>query len=201
MKKLSEIKKDIIIQEDTRNVMGKHDLKNEFFQNNGIKVLRSKLPFGDYAIIDNMSVIVDTKKDLMEVEGNLTKQHIRFRNEIINANNFGIGLVILIEEEIQYNSLDDVAARYKIPKWKSTTYEMINGVKHVKHRKGQPMGVFNVETIIKAMKTMQEKYAVIFAFTTKEKCGEAIIDILVNKRDILDNYFKKKLKELKDNNG
>ena len=106
-----------------------------------------------------------------------------------------------IQEEIQYNSLDDVAARYKIPKWKSTTYEMINGVKHVKHRKGQPMGVFNVETIIKAMKTMQEKYAVIFAFTTKEKCGEAIIDILVNKRDILDNYFKKKLKELKENNG
>ena len=140
-------------------------------------------------------------RNFLEIENNLTKQHTRFRNEIINANNFGIGLVILIEEEIQYNSLDDVASRYKIPKWKSTTYEMINGVKHVKHRKGQPMGNFNVETIIKAMKTMQEKYAVIFAFTTKEKCGEAIIDILVNKRDILDNYFKKKLKELKENNG
>ena len=197
MKKLSDIK----IIEDSRQQNGKHELKNEYFQKNNIRVLRSKLPFGDYALIDNMSVIVDSKKDMMEIEGNLTKQHTRFRNEIINANDMGIGLVILIEEEIQYNSLDDVAARYKIPKWKSTTYEMINGVKHVKHRKGQPMGNFNVETIIKAMKTMQEKYAVIFAFTTKEKCGEAIIDILVNKRDILDNYFKKKIKELKENNG
>lgn len=197
MKKLSEIK----IIEDSRNKINHHDNKNQFFQENGIMVLRSKLPFGDYALMDNMSISVDTKESFLEIENNLTKQHTRFRNEIINANNFGIGLVILIEEEIQYNSLDDVAARYKIPKWKSTTYEMINGVKHVKHRKGQPMGVFNVETIIKAMKTMQEKYAVIFAFTTKEKCGEAIIDILVNKRDILDNYFKKKLKELKDNNG
>lgn len=197
MKKLSDIK----IIEDSRQQNGKHELKNEYFQKNNIRVLRSKLPFGDYALIDNMSVIVDSKKDMMEIEGNLTKQHTRFRNEIINANDMGIGLVILIEEEIQYNSLDDVATRYKIPKWKSTTYEMINGVKHVKHRKGQPMGVFNVETIIKAMKTMQEKYAVIFAFTTKEKCGEAIIDILVNKRDILDKYFKKKLKELKENNG
>lgn len=197
MKKLSEIK----IIEDSRNKINHHDNKNQFFQENGIMVLRSKLPFGDYALMDNMSISVDTKESFLEIENNLTKQHTRFRNEIINANNFGIGLVILIEEEMQYNSLDDVAAKYKIPKWKSTTYEMINGVKHVKHKKGQPMGNFNVETIIKAMKTMQEKYAVIFAFTTKEKCGEAIIDILVNKRDILDNYFKKKLKELKENNG
>jgi len=192
---------DIKIIEDSRQQNGKHDLKNEYFQKNGIKVLRSKLPFGDYALIDNMSVIVDTKKDMMEIEGNLTKQHIRFRNEIINANDMGIGLVILIEEEIQYNSLDDVVKRYKIPRWKSTTYEMVEGKKTIRHKKGQPMGFFNVETIIKAMKTMQQKYAVLFWFTTKEKCGEAIIDILVNKRYIIDCYFKKKLKELKENNG
>ena len=192
---------DITIVQDTREKISKHDSIEKPLKEKGIKLLRSKLPFGDYAILNDYSIAVDFKQNFLEIEGNLTKQHIRFRNEIINANNFGIGLVILIEEEIQYNSLDDVASRYKIPKWKSTTYEIINGVKHVKHRKGQPMGNFNVETIIKAMKTMQEKYAVIFAFTTKEKCGEAIIDILVNKRDILDNYFKKKLKELKENNG
>lgn len=192
---------NITIVQDTREKVGKHNSIENFFEKEKIPVLRSKLPFGDYTLINDYTVVIDFKQNFLEIENNLTKQHVRFRNEIINANNFGIGLVILIEEEIQYNSLDDVAARYKIPKWKSTTYEMINGVKHVKHRKGQPMGNFNVETIIKAMKTMQEKYAVIFAFTTKEKCGEAIIDILVNKRDILDNYFKKKLKELKENNG
>lgn len=188
---------NIYLQEDSRQQSGKHDLKNEYFQNNGIKVLRSKLPFGDYAILDNMSVIVDTKKDLLEIEGNLTKEHVRFRNEIINANSFGIGLVILIEEEIEYKNLDDVAARYKIPNWKSTTFQMVNGKKTLKHRKGQPMAFFNIETIVKAMKTMQEKYAVLFMFTTKEKCGKAIIDILVNKRELLDKYFCKKLKELK----
>ena len=193
--------KNITIQEDSRQQAGKHDLKNEFFVKNNIRVLRSKLPFGDYALVNDTSIVVDTKKDLMEVEGNLTKQHIRFRNEIINANSFGIGVIILIEEEIQYRNLDDVIARYKIPKWKSTSFQMINGKKEVKHRKGQPMGFFNVETIVKAMKTMQEKYAVIFMFTTKEKCGEAIIDILVNKRDIISNYFNKKFKELKEKNG
>lgn len=193
--------KDIVIQEDSRNKEGCHDVKNKYFQDNGIRVLRSKLPFGDYTLVNNTSVTVDTKKDLLEVEGNLTKQHVRFRNEIINANSFGIGVVILIEEEIQYNNLDDVIARYKIPKWKSTTFEMVNGKKQLRHRKGQPMGNFNVETIVKAMKTMQQKYAVLFWFTTKEKCGEAIIDILVNKRDIIDSYFNKKFKELKENNG
>ena len=192
---------NITIVQDTREKVGKHNSIENFFEKEKIPVLRSKLPFGDYTLINDYTVVIDFKQNFLEIENNLTKQHTRFRNEIINANNFGIGLVILIEEEIQYNSLDDVSSRYKIPKWKSTTYEMINGVKHVKHRKGQPMGNFNVETIIKAMKTMQEKYAVIFAFTTKEKCGEAIIDILVNKRYILDNYFKKKLKELKENNG
>lgn len=193
--------KNITIQEDSRQQAGKHDLKNEFFVKNNIRVLRSKLPFGDYALVNDTSIVVDTKKDLMEVEGNITKQHIRFRNEIINANSFGIGVIILIEEEIQYRNLDDVIVRYKIPKWKSTSFEMVNGKKEVRHRKGQPMGFFNVETIVKAMKTMQEKYAVIFMFTTKEKCGEAIIDILVNKRDIISNYFNKKFKELKENNG
>lgn len=192
---------NITIQEDSRQQSGKHDLKNEFFAKNNIRVLRSKLPFGDYTLVNNTSVTVDTKKDLLEVEGNLTKQHVRFRNEIINANSFGIGVVILVEEEIQYNNLDDVIARYKIPKWKSTTFEMVNGKKQLRHRKGQPMGNFNVETIVKAMKTMQQKYAVLFWFTTKEKCGEAIIDILVNKRDIIDSYFNKKFKELKENNG
>lgn len=193
--------KDIIIQEDSRNRVGCHDNKNQYFQENEIRVLRSKLPFGDYTLINNTSVVIDTKKDMLECELDLTKQHTRFRNEITNANNFGIGVVILIEEEIQYNNLDDVIARYKIPKWKSTTFEMVNGKKQLRHRKGQPMGNFNVETIVKAMKTMQQKYAVLFWFTTKEKCGEAIIDILVNKRDIIDNYFKKKFKELKENNG
>lgn len=193
--------KEIKLIEDSRNKINCHDNKNKYFQEKGIMVLRSKLPFGDYALMDNMSVSIDTKMSMLELENCMTKDHVRFRNEIINANNFGIGLIILIEEEIQYNSLDDVIARYKIPKWKSTTFEMVNGKKQLRHRKGQPMGNFNVETIVKAMKTMQQKYAVLFWFTTKEKCGEAIIDILVNKRDIIDNYFKKKFKELKENNG
>lgn len=187
---------EIYLQVDSRQQAHKHDLKDKYFQEKGIKTLRSKLPFGDYALINDTSICIDTKKDMLELENCLTKDHIRFRNEITNANSFGIGIVILIEEEIQYRNLDDVALRYEIPKWKSNSFQRINGKLVCKHKKGQPMGQFKVETLVKAMKTMQQKYAVIFAFTTKEKCGETIIDILVNNRESINNYFKNKLKEL-----
>lgn len=188
--------KDIVIIEDSRNKINCHDLKNKYFQEKGIRVLRSKLPFGDYALINDTSLVIDTKQDVMEIASNLFHDHIRFRNEITNANAFGIGIVILIEEKEQYKNLDDVALRYQIPKWKSNSFAMQDGKWTCRHKKGQPMGQFNVETLVKAMKTMQQKYAVIFAFTTPEKCGEAIIDILVNNRDMISNYFINKLKEI-----
>ena len=187
---------NIYLQIDSRQQANKHDLKDKYFQEKGIKTLKSKLPFGDYALINDTSLVIDTKKDMLELENCLTKDHIRFRNEITNANNFGIGIIILIEEEIEYKNLDDVALRYQIPKWKSNSFQKVDGKLVCKHRKGQPMGQFKVETLVKAMKTMQQKYAVIFAFTTKEKCGEAIIDMLVNNRESISKYFSSKLKEI-----
>lgn len=191
---------NITIVQDSREKISKHDTVEKPLREKGIKILRSKLPFGDYALINDYTLVVDFKQNLLEIEGNLTKDHIRFRNEIQNANSFGIGIIILIEEEIQYKNLDDVALRYQIPKWKSNSYCMENGKWVCKHKKGQPMGQFKVETIIKAMKTMQEKYAVIFAFTTPDKCGEVIIDLLINNRDRLDAYFKRKIKEISSKN-
>ena len=96
LKKLSEIK----IIEDSRNKVGAHDIKNQYFREKGIMVLRSKLPFGDYALMDNMSISVDTKESFLEIENNLTKQHTRFRNEIINANNFFIILIFTVKNSI-----------------------------------------------------------------------------------------------------
>ena len=187
---------NIVIVEDSRNKINHHDNKNKYFQDKGIRVLRSKLPFGDYSLLNDYSLVVDSKQNFLEIENNLTKEHTRFRNEITNANSFGIGIVILIEEKEQYKNLDDVALRYQIPKWKSNSFQKIDGKMVCRHRKGQPMGQFSVETMVKVMKTMQQKYAVIFAFTTPEKCGEVIIDILVNNRESIKKYFSSKLKEI-----
>jgi len=176
--------------EDSRQQANKHNAKNKFFQEEGINVIRSKLPFGDYALVNDMSILVDTKKDMLEVEMDLTRDHVRFRNEIQNANKCGMGLIILIEEEQQYKNLDDVKARYKIPRWKYSSPT---------HKKGQLVANFNVETIVKTMQTMQQKYGVLFIFVTKENCGQIIMKILVDYKDKYKCYFDKKLKEIKEN--
>ena len=48
------------IIEDTRNKIGKHEEKNEWFKKNEVTVIRSKVPFGDYTLPPK--VAVDTKK-------------------------------------------------------------------------------------------------------------------------------------------
>lgn len=196
-----ENNEQICLQEDSRNKVGAHDLKNKYFQENGIKVLRSKLPFGDYAIVGKINLTIDTKQSFLELAGNLTKDHIRFRNEIKGANDFNIGIVILIEEEDFYATLDTFREWYRIPLWKSDGWKVVNGKKHKTHSKGEPMTKVDVATMVKVMKTMQQKYAVLFKFTTKERCGSDIINILYNRYDEYNNYFQKKLKEIRSDNN
>ena len=74
----------MILLEDTRNQVGKHDKKNEYFYKNGIEVRRTKLYCGDYTLPTNQSVCIDTKKDIQELIGDICgKSHERFRNEIM----------------------------------------------------------------------------------------------------------------------
>lgn len=196
-----ENNEQIYLQIDSRQQANKHDLKDKYFQDNGIKTLRSKLPFGDYAIVGKINLVVDTKKDSLELFNCLTKDHIRFRNEIKGANDFNIGIVILIEEEDFYATLDTFREWYRIPLWKSDGWKVVNGKKHKTHSKGEPMTKVDVATMVKVMKTMQQKYAVLFKFTTKERCGSDIINVLYNRYDEYNNYFQKKLKEIRSNNN
>ena len=91
------------IIEDTRQQAKKHELKNQYFADNQIKVIRSKLPVGDYANIKNLSIIVDTKKDIQEIIGNVTKGHKRFIAECDLASESDIKLIILIENTTMSN--------------------------------------------------------------------------------------------------
>ena len=93
----------MIILEDTRNQVGKHDLKAEYFEKNGIEVRRTKLYVGDYTLPTNQSICVDTKKDIQELIGDICgKQHDRFRAELVRAQESGIKLIILIEDDGGY---------------------------------------------------------------------------------------------------
>lgn len=147
----------ITLIEDTRQQHGKHDLKAKYFTENDIAVIRHGLYVGDYARLDNQLIVVDTKKDVVEIAANICgPQHERFRNECLRAKEYGIKLVVLIEEEVS-----DLA------EWKSP-----------RKKNGQPYTHVSGATLKKAMQTMTEKYGVEFRFCQKAEAGQRIVEIL-----------------------
>lgn len=98
--------------EDTRQQTGKHSIKQAYFEEHGIKIVRSKLPVGDYANLKDLSVVIDTKKDIYEIIGNVTQQHRRFVAECDFAKENGIKLIVLIENEDGIKQMSDLEDWY-----------------------------------------------------------------------------------------
>lgn len=155
----------MIIQVDTREKDGKKDHILEYFEKQGIKTVRSKLFVGDYTLLNKQDVCVDIKQNVLELFNCLTKDHIRFRNELIRAQENGIKLIILTEERLPAGGI----VNWKSPVWKSKTD---------KHAKGELVTKANPATMRKVMVTMQEKYGVKFEFVKKEDSAQRIINIL-----------------------
>lgn len=195
--------KKLLLIEDKGQKEGQHILKNRYFENNEIEVLRAPLPVGDYIIADdkvsdvihrkakrNMevkkmdflgtyAVAVDTKKDMQEIIGNICgKSHPRFRDECILAQNNGIKLYVLIENADGVKSVEDVF------KWRNPRLERYNRIKYM-----QSCGKWlnasipitpptSGKTLAKSMLTMQLKYGVEFLFCRPEEAGKKIIELL-----------------------
>lgn len=146
----------MILIEDTRNQVGKHKILNNEFNKLGVAVVRNKLYVGDYSRIDDMTTCIDTKKDWVELAGNICgKQHERFRDECLRARNAQIRLIILVEEEIP------------IDEWKSP-----------RKRNGGLISHTSNTVLKKAMNTMTEKYGVEFMNCAKTETAKTILKIL-----------------------
>lgn len=158
----------MVIIEDTRNQSGKHKEINKYFALHGIKVVRSKMLVGDYQIANDGRVAVDTKKDVLELFGNIGKDHERFRRECELAKAADIQLIILTEEELPEGRLD---------KWVSPKFKNSNAY----HNAGDPKSKANPVAMRKAMITMSRKYGVIFKFCRKEESGAKIIELLLSR--------------------
>ena len=60
----------MVILEDTRQQAAKHENKHSYFASEGITIVRSKLPFGDYALWGG-TISVDTKASVEEIAANI----------------------------------------------------------------------------------------------------------------------------------
>lgn len=202
-RRIDEGRMRLIVIEDKGQQDKKHTLKHIYFESNGIYWERYPLPVGDYIIaneqvldvisrkqkrgieikkmdfIGTYNVTVDTKKDMQEIVGNICgQQHARFRDEFILAQNNGISLYVLIENEDGITCLDDV------PRWINPRLQRYNKIKDM-HNLGKWKSVSlpksaptKGETLAKAMRTMEQKYGVTFLFCKPEESGARIIELL-----------------------
>ena len=160
---------------DTRQKSGKHDTKEKYFKDNGIKTIRSKLPFGDYALLTNMSRVVDTKFSCGELYQDLIQDHERFHNECVNSKEYGIELIILVENEFGFKEPKDIL-NYDNPQYKK--WFMLKR----KFEKAQiaklPKQPASNQQLLKIMCSMTSKYGVKFLFCKPSESAKKIIELL-----------------------
>ncbi len=146
------------------------------FDRIGVQYFRSKLYVGDYMSLDNARLVVDRKKDLQELCGNVCQQHERFKKELIRAIEAGIQIVFLVEHGPDIKTLEDVyfwqnPRKHEI-RWR---YNKQTGQKEKYFI--SPKAV-DGKQLYKSLCTIQDRYGARFEFCAKEQTGRRIIEIL-----------------------
>lgn len=193
----------MILISDKAQQKGKHVVKEQYWKEHGVEVLFHPLPVGDYIIANDSvldvikrkearnvdtkkmdflgtyDIVVDTKKDMAEIEADIIgKQHARFRDECILAQNNGIKLIILVENKDGIKEVRDV--------FKYTSTRRLRWFKiHKAHENGKMLQVpipekppVSGEQLAKAMLTMELKYGIEFQFCTPAAAGARVIELL-----------------------
>ena len=114
------------IQVDTREHKAEWERIQKQFDDMGIKYFRSKMYVGDYQSLDNPRLVIDRKKNLQELCGNVCQQHERFKAELIRALQQNIKIVILVEHGEDVKTLEDVWF-WENPRKHEIRWRMVNG--------------------------------------------------------------------------
>ena len=162
------------IQVDTREHAKEWNRIKGQFDALGVQYFRSKMYVGDYQSLDNPRLVIDRKKDLQEICGNVCQQHERFKAELLRAKEQGIKLVILCEHGADIKNLEDVyfwqnPRKYQI-RWKTVNGKRVKDVISAKAVDGNQL--------YKSLCTIRDRYNVDFVFCQKEETGQKIIEIL-----------------------
>ncbi len=164
------------IQVDSREHESEWKRISKQFDELGVKYFRSKLYVGDYQSMDNARLVIDRKKDLQELCGNVCQQHERFKRELIRAMEQGIKIVILCEHGDDVKTMEDVWF-WQNPRKHKVIWKTVNGqrVKTVVSDKA-----VDGNQLYKSLCTIRDRYNVDFVFCTKEETGKKIVEVLSN---------------------
>ena len=124
--------------------------------------------------LDNPRLVIDRKKDLQEICGNVTQQHERFRNELVRAQEQGIKIIILCEHGEGIETLEDVFfwenPRLKPSKWIMKDGHPVKVPESTKATSGK--------ALYKCLNTISERYGVEFHFCDPADTGAKIMELL-----------------------
>ena len=149
----------MVIQIDTREHKTELARIQRGLERAGVKTINSKLYVGDYMSLDNAFLVIDRKKDLLELCGNVTQQHERFRTELIKAREIGIRIIILCEHGGNIRSLEDVYF------WQNP-------------RLTESPRATTGKALYKSLCTIRDRYGVRFEFCDKRHTAEKIVELL-----------------------
>lgn len=149
---------------DTREKPQEMSRITDTFQQMGVRYDRTKLYIGDYLEFGNPFLVVDRKKSIDELAGNLCTrgERERLKREIQRAADAGVTLVILVEQNsykegdrrIKLGSIEDLML------WESR-YSMMTG-----------------EKIYRILVSWCAKYPIRVEFCAKRDTGKRIVEIL-----------------------
>lgn len=164
------------IQVDSREHKSEWERIKEQFDELGVDYFRSKLYVGDYQSLDNPRLVIDRKKDLQELCGNVCQQHERFKAELVRAIQSGIKIVILCEHGEEIKTMEDVYF-WQNPRKHRVIWKTVDGkrIKTVVSEKA-----VDGCQLYKSLCTIQDRYNVDFIFCQKEETGKKIVEILKN---------------------
>lgn len=157
---------NFIILRDTRQQKENHIIKE--FDKQNILHIQTKIESADYMVVrynkekgfyKDYSILVDTKKDLLELCGNLchSAEHQRILREIELGKQLGAKEFIFLIGDNKIKTTED------IKNW-SSPHTKVKG-----------------ETLLKIMTTMKQKYGIRFIVCEKKIMGEMIINLLNSK--------------------
>lgn len=166
----------MMIQVDTREHASEWNRIKGQFDDAGIQYVRSKLYVGDYMSLDNARLVIDRKKDLQEICGNVCQQHERFKKELIRAIEANIQIIFLIEHGPDIMTLEDVyfwqnPRKHEI-RWR---YNKFTGKKEKYFISAK--AVDGVQ-LYKSLCTIRDRYGARFEFCCKPDTGKKIVELL-----------------------
>lgn len=177
----------MILLEDTRQQTGKHDLKHKWFEEHGVEIRRTKLYCGDYTLPTNQSICIDSKQSCMELIQDMQTDHVRFRSELQRAQEAGIKLYILVENDFQWISQKKnifntpVRCIKDLYRWKNPRAFIF------KNGKQAYPNCAKGSWLAKCCTTCEDKYGCKFVFCKPDESAEMIIKILQGGGDLSRN--------------